>query len=361
MFSLCSFGINKSATIHNVWVDFNTTYNGKNAIKVHCKFTVNGMKGKKGYLSIWFKDSSRRWHSVFGNVTSKEGIGYFESQYLPDYDNAIFYDFCYSICLDDLNFKTGTNNYQLIVCIADDLRNYLAQASPVSFSGTGTRPTNNRSSYNSQNSQTNNNSNQNIVKEWKEELGYGCFVEATQYSSGIITRVTWRPCPTCLGHTKCTQCIGNPGVCSICSGTTNIYKYDYYGYLQCTACMTNPGRCSVCGGSGECKVCKKSKYKGKVIGGSTTMTSDGRVLNKDHVNYNGNYGNSSSSSSEYNTNKQCIYCGGSGINPNPCTGGCRTAFQAPYTVNGAGQRCHICNNGTFHHHDRCFHCNVPSR
>lgn len=57
----------------------------------------------------------------------------------------------------------------------------------------------------------------------------------------------------------------------------------------------------------------------------------------------------------------CHQCNNTGINPNPCTGGCLYAFRAPYTANSAGTRCSICGNGTNHHHDRCAHCNAPAR
>lgn len=57
----------------------------------------------------------------------------------------------------------------------------------------------------------------------------------------------------------------------------------------------------------------------------------------------------------------CHLCNYTGINPNPCTGGCLYAFRAPYTANSAGTRCSICGNGTNHHHDWCANCNAPSR
>lgn len=358
--SISAYAIEKSAYIRKVWIEHGVTQNNKQAMRIHCDFDINGMKGQTGYMGIWVKNAFGRWHNVNGNASDQSGYKFFQSYFMPGYDNTTYSDLSYTPYIDQLNLLSGKNEYKVVVCIFDNNMKKLAQSNEISFTGTGSQAVNNRQSNQTPNNTPINNAN-NIVKEWREELGYGGFAEMTQYSNGLISRVTWRNCPTCSGHGKCTECIGRPGVCRICDGTTNYYKYDYYGYLQCTMCMLNPGRCFACGGSAECKVCKNSKYKGKVIHSSSTMTSDGRVLTKDRVNYNGYDGNGLSSPSENKTNNQCTYCGGNRINPNPCTGGCLVKFQAPNTVNRAGERCRICNYGTFHHHDRCQHCNVPER
>lgn len=53
----------------------------------------------------------------------------------------------------------------------------------------------------------------------------------------------------------------------------------------------------------------------------------------------------------------CSYCGGTGIDKTPNTGGHRTEWVGYY--NSPGNKCPYCSGYTSHFHDRCMKCNVP--
>lgn len=67
-------------------------------------------------------------------------------------------------------------------------------------------------------------------------------------------------------------------------------------------------------------------------------------------------GNSSHSSS---SRSSCYRCHGTGVDPTPNTGGSNTSWVAYY--NTSGTKCPYCSYYSSHFHNRCAHCNVPSR
>lgn len=60
-----------------------------------------------------------------------------------------------------------------------------------------------------------------------------------------------------------------------------------------------------------------------------------------------------------NSGSVCTYCGGSGVNPTQSSGGGRQSWVAYY--NSSRLKCPYCGRFNAHYHERCFHCNVPSR
>lgn len=68
---------------------------------------------------------------------------------------------------------------------------------------------------------------------------------------------------------------------------------------------------------------------------------------------------SSSNSSSSGRSKNCSTCNNTRVEPTKNSGGSLTSWVAYY--NPRGTKCRYCNSSTEHFHDRCSHCNVPSR
>lgn len=346
--SIITYAGDKTATIIKVWIEHGVTINNQDAMKVHCNFTVQGMKGLSGSMGIWVMNSSGDWHRVNGNATSSAGIKYFSWSFKPGYDDATYSDYWYAPYISQLNLSPGKNDYKVVVCIIDDNGKILAQSSPVGFSGTG-----HQNSYNSSQQQANNSNSP--VKEWREELPGG-FVLVKQYANGSQFRTRYRICPNCRGALSCPTCHGT-GRCSICGGNGGIITPGYGNYLPCALCSAT-GVCSLCKGSGKC-MCVSFGYPGYVIGSSSTIMADGSVFS-DHADYNNSSSSSSSSSSSRSssTKKYCSTCGGTGVSPTPNSGGGLQSWIAYY--NSSGTKCTYCGRYTAHYHNRCESCNAPS-
>ncbi len=353
--ALTTLSAAKTATIKKVWIEHNATINNKKAMKVHCHFTVQGMKGLDGHMGVWIKNSSGKWHNVDGNASSNTGNKYFRWKYTPSYDNNDYSDFWYAPYIDQLNLSPGKNDYSVVVCIYDNNGGILAQSDPVSFTGTGSSnqpaaPARNISGNNSGNSR---NSNQPTTKTWREDLGYGGFVIVNQYPNGYILRTRYRTCPNCRGTKLCGSCNGTR-ICAICRGQGGIVSAGYGTFIPCAMC-NRTGQCHLCGGSGSC-MCNKGEYPGYVIGSTSTIAPDGTAT-RSTADY-GNHSSSSSSSSSSNKSKStCPDCGGTrlwkhGKQPEYA----RPTSQLTGVYHSAGSKCQYCGHYDEHWHSKCATC-----
>lgn len=77
------------------------------------------------------------------------------------------------------------------------------------------------------------------------------------------------------------------------------------------------------------------------------------------IDFSETFSDSPSSSRSHSSNGTCTQCNGTKINPTPNTGGSRYNWVAYY--NRANNKCPYCGKYSQHYHDRCYHCNVPTR
>lgn len=371
-----------TATINNVWLEYDVTINNRKAMKVHCDFNVNNMLGKTGYMAIWVKGPSGNWHNINSTHGKKSGTPFFKKEYSPRHAKAHYKDFKYTIYLKDLNFLKGKNKYKIIVTIHNEDNVNIAQSKEISFNGTGASGSNsgnnnrnpfindnngnnsgkrNNNNYGNNNHNHNHNHNNSNVRTWREELGYGGFVIVKQYPSGGQQRTRYRLCPNCNGSTKCNMCLLNAGNCPFCEGKGYIVSAGYGTRIPCYNCMGKTGACALCGGTGECGACtgNGNEYPGYVIAATTFLDASGNVTSKEKVDYNG-YGNDDNdrNGNRRNSGKQtCPDCGGTRL----YHGGTSPEYAQPRSelvgvYHPSGSRCPHCNRYDEHWHSKCPTC-----
>lgn len=98
-----------TASIDNVWVDHNVSYNGFKGMKIHVKFDVSNMNGKMVcvYAYFYYGDNTTPLHDSYGNNLK------FYSTGTPNYDNSTFSDFMIFVPYSGLNMGSGTGTIDL--------------------------------------------------------------------------------------------------------------------------------------------------------------------------------------------------------------------------------------------------------
>lgn len=343
---LNAMSANKSATIKKVWIEHGVTINNKNAMKVHCHFTVQGMNGLKGSMRILLKNSKGQWHHVSSDTKNSSSVPYFSWVFTPKYDDTEYKDFWYAPYLSDLNLDEGKNDYVVIVTINDDRGNILAQSSGNGITGTGVGKKNSPMP----------NKESGGVKTWREELGYGGFVINNQYPSGMIKMTRYRACPNCHASGACGGCYGS-GRCGVCHGQGGTVSAGYGTYIPCMLCGQS-GRCSMCKGSGKCfcTTMANNPYPGYVIGSTSTIMPDGST-NRETVDYNNYNSQSRSTSSTTRSSSICPDCGGTRL----LHKGTSPEYAQPRSelvgyFNSRGNKCPYCGHYTEHWHSKCITC-----
>ncbi|MDR2424426.1 MAG: SUMF1/EgtB/PvdO family nonheme iron enzyme, partial [Prevotellaceae bacterium] len=124
-----------SAQIENIWVDHNFScgYNRK-CLKIHIKFTVNGMLHKQGHCNAYFSfqngnkliDSNRQYRATDGQVSVGES-------FKPSHESAVFNDFALVIPHDEFHLGRGSYYLKFYVCIFDNNGNQIATSNYVDF------------------------------------------------------------------------------------------------------------------------------------------------------------------------------------------------------------------------------------
>lgn len=342
------------ATVNKVWIEHNQTINGRTAMKVHCNFNVRDMKGKTGNMCVWIQDDNGNYIRIDNADKNSNGYSYVSHPFTPGYTNTDYNDYWRAVYVGDLGFKPGKHSYTACVTINDPNGKVLAQSSKVSFTGTGPEVARNNPAP----SNSNRNSGSNVVKTWREEIGYGGFVICKQFQNGYIMRTRYRLCPNCRGAKSCASCYGR-GVCAICSGRGGIVSAGYGNYYPCGMCG-GTGRCNLCAGTGRCG-CTKLDYPGYAIGSTTTIAPNGAVT-RDNAEYN-NYNSSrkSNSNSGRTPSGTCPNCHGDRVESNPMYendpsgAGVQAVGQIGYT-NHRGTKCRYCGKYSWHIHLKCYKC-----
>lgn len=154
-----------TAKIDKVWLEHGVKKDNRNAMKVHCQFSIKDAKDKTCYMCTWVKDPSGNYHEVKSNH-AYAGRSIFSKEFCPDASSTNYSNMSHTILLDDLNLLPGKNTYSVQVTIHDNYGNMIAQSQFVNFTGTGPGKSNSKSNQenkqsNQDNNQRNNNSNKN--------------------------------------------------------------------------------------------------------------------------------------------------------------------------------------------------------
>lgn len=132
-----------SANIESVWIEQNVTYDGKQGIYVHAKFTVAGMNGKDGKLSTYYYDSSNNAIKDLNGSYCTNGDNPSVAAsvaFTPEYDNSRYNDCKVFIPYSELH-QSGTSSRTINVSAviwdySDSSPKQLARKDGASFSYT---------------------------------------------------------------------------------------------------------------------------------------------------------------------------------------------------------------------------------
>jgi hypothetical protein len=124
-----------TAKVENVWVDHNVIENGTNGMKIHVKFSVEGMLNKQGQCAAYFhyatgavlKDTNNRYATTTGDVASNA------TTFKPTYENSIYNDFVIFMPYDEMDLRPGSYDLKFNVGIFDDNRKQIALSDYVNF------------------------------------------------------------------------------------------------------------------------------------------------------------------------------------------------------------------------------------
>lgn len=105
-----------SGSIDNIWTDFNVVENYKKGMRIHVKFNVNNMRGKKGKVCIYFKyaNGSELNGSIYQYITPNGKVTV-QGEFVPNYDNTIFNDYSLFIPYEALNMASGKHKLAFYV------------------------------------------------------------------------------------------------------------------------------------------------------------------------------------------------------------------------------------------------------
>ena len=348
-----AYAQSESAKINKVWLERNLTVNNRQAMRVHCDFTIYNMPGETGFMGIWIKAPNGEWLNINSASKLSSGTKYFKKEFTPKYNTSHYSDCKKTIYLDDLNLLNGKNKYKIVVTIHNSKGTNIAQSDYIDFSATGAS---NNNKLNKKNNNHNRKHNSN-VKTWREELGYGGFVIVNEYPNGSQQRIRYRQCPNCYGSTECKMCLGQKSQCPFCHGYGYIVSAGYGTHIPCYNCQTNtPGACAICGGTGKCKACENSGYPGYVIAATTYLDAQGNVTSKDKAEYNG-YDNNSKKNNKNKGKLTCPDCGGTRL----YHGGNSPEYAEPNRelvgyYHPSGSKCPHCGTYNQHWHSKCPTC-----
>lgn len=119
-----------TASIENVWVDYNVFNGMVKGMKIHSKYTVEGMYGKTiNYcLEFYYADNTTPLKSVYGNNLT------FMSAGVANYESCVWNDSWIFVPYSDLNMARGFNGtLSFDVIIKDGNGNKLARKNNITF------------------------------------------------------------------------------------------------------------------------------------------------------------------------------------------------------------------------------------
>lgn len=175
--------------------------------------------------------------------------------------------------------------------------------------------------------------NMNSQSFWSTNPDAGKILYEKQTSNGKAQAVVCYSCNT-----------GNK--CKICGGLGYIVPTKGYSAGQrvtCNACIGS-GKCPVCSGKGY--LFMQFSQDGVYVDGKFYSAYAAKENKKERI---------SQRSKKQNTS--CTYCGNTGIDPSPSSGGDLTKWLAVY--HHISERCAYCNEISTHWHTWCPRCNIP--
>ncbi len=103
-----------TVTFDRMWVEYDVTEGGQFGMKIHSKFTVNGMKGIKGYLVFFFeRENGTRLKSYDNKFQSKGNDVALYKEITPGYDPAVYADYYGFIPYSELHLTKGEHNLKI--------------------------------------------------------------------------------------------------------------------------------------------------------------------------------------------------------------------------------------------------------
>ena len=132
-----AYAQSESAKINKVWLERNLTVNNRQAMRVHCDFTIYNMPGETGFMGIWIKAPNGEWLNINSANKLSSGTKYFKKEFTPKYNTSHYSDCKKTIYLDDLNLLNGKNKYKIVVTIHNSKGTNIAQSDYIDFSATG--------------------------------------------------------------------------------------------------------------------------------------------------------------------------------------------------------------------------------
>ena len=348
LISISVFGYG-STEINKVWIDNDAESDGEKGMLVHVDLNVIGVKDNTIKVIAYLYDSDKdKLTGGISHYKSVDGQVCVSKVFIPTYNNNRRSDFKLFIPYRALPFSSSTKKYYVKVIVRDKTQNIKLSKNEKYFSFLGNKVGGSHN-YKKENERHNHDSdgknlaNNGGTKTWKEMTTNG-FVIVTQFANGAQIRARYRPCLNCKATVKCSICYGT-GRCNLCSGQ------GYYLDRMCASCR-GTGFCVMCNGRGKCR-CSTTEYPGYVIGSMRTINPDGSS-EKESFDYGSGGSSITTGGGERST---CYLCGGTGIDPNPSSGGSRTSWIG--YVNSSGNVCPYCKYSYSHQHTKCTHCNVP--
>lgn len=118
-----------SAEIQNIWIDYDVTENYQKGMRIHVKFSVEGMLNKQGECTVWFykadgtalTDYNRKCYTDDGKVATYEN-------FKPSYTNSQFEDFKIFMPYNELHLAEGEFQLKFCVGIFDDIDKKIANS-----------------------------------------------------------------------------------------------------------------------------------------------------------------------------------------------------------------------------------------
>ncbi len=230
--------IAQTASIDNVWVDFDVVNNGNKGMRIHVKFDVSGLKNRKIYVSASFSDEKKNRITCYSDgykTTSNTMVSYCYST--PTYENSTYSDFQLFMpyyVFNNSNMQSGT--YSFFIGITN-VSNWKQLTTSNWYDFTYTRGSNPNPYQNS-----NRFANGRVKGEtWTKKTNDSFEDVYIQQSDGSVKDVLYMKCISCFGTGKCQFCHGQ-------GGHGGYWIAGRYIYTQCTACF---GKCicSACNGT----------------------------------------------------------------------------------------------------------------
>jgi len=117
--STCIFA--QTSKIERVWVTYDEHENGEKGMRIHVKFTVDGMLNRQGNVNAWFYNSDgSRLRDTNNNYKTSDGQVATHLSYKHGYANAIYEDFRIFMPYKELDLANGTHSLKFDIGIFDN-------------------------------------------------------------------------------------------------------------------------------------------------------------------------------------------------------------------------------------------------